>query len=300
MKVMPQTIYYRHQLKVYREYLQQLGYSPATQQGNTSCLKYFFLWLEQNSISGAEQIQTRHIKQYYNHEEERPNRKRAGTPGAAHIATALNAIRIWLHYLQQTSQITTNPMSAIRIGNTKREPRDILTPDEIRELYGACRNLRERALLNLLYGCGLRKSEAIKLDINDVHFKSGMLYVCNGKGGKRRAIPMSTTVSNGLREYYLHERSHSAIKRTTADHELAFILGRTGKRISNVRNRLNAIIERTTIRKPVTPHTLRHSIATHLLSGGMSMEYVREFLGHKQIDTTQIYTRVTAHQLKDF
>lgn len=302
MTVMPQTIYYRQQLKTYKEYHQQLGYSRATQQRNAGCLKYFFLWLEENRIRHAEQIETDHIKQYRSHEEDRPNRKRAGTPGASFIAATLNAIRIWLHYLQQTSQISSNPMSAIRIVNTTSEPRDILTLAEIKELYGACRSLRERAVLHLLYGCGLRRSEAIKLNINDVHFKSGLLYVCDGKGRKRRVIPMSATVSHELRQYYVHERSHYATKRTEADNELAFILGATGNRVTGCRlcYILIDIVERTTIGKRVTPHGLRHSIATHLLSGGMSLEYVREFLGHKYIDTTQIYTRVTADQLKYF
>jgi integrase/recombinase XerD len=222
-----------------------------------------------------------------------------GTPSQGHVHTSLLAIRVWLHYLQQTGAIKTNPMSAIRIGSVKHEPRDILTLAEIRELYGVCKNLRERALLSLFYGCGLRRSEVEKLNIRDIHFKSGLLYVREGKGRKRRVIPMSATVNQELRDYYMHER-RQYIKHTTPDNQQAFILNNGGERMrgENMRDQIRKIVQRTRIPKRLTVHGLRHSIATHLIESGMSLEYVRDFLGHEFIDTTQVYTRITAQQLQ--
>jgi integrase/recombinase XerD len=295
----PQTHYYRDQLEAYRSNLKQLGYSKETQDRYSGCLKYFFVWLEGQGIRRAHQLSAEHITSYKSYEEERPNKILPGTPGLAHIQISLLAVRSWLQHLQQTGTIKKNPMSVIRIGSVKHEPRDILTLQEIKELYGACENLRERALLTLFYGCGLRRSEAGKLSIKDVHFKNGLLYVREGKGRKRRVIPMSATVNKELRDYYLHERNQY-IKHTTPDNQEAFILNNTGDRMHAriFGKHVKKIIDRTTIAKKISLHGLRHSIATHLLESGMSLEYVRDFLGHEFIDTTQIYTRITALQLQ--
>jgi integrase/recombinase XerD len=289
------TVYYRSQWKAYKKYLMQSGYSEGTQERYSGCLKYFFVWLEAQGVSEVQQLNEEHIKNYRSYEEERPNKNLPGAPGLAHIHTGLLAIRTWLHYLQQTEQITENPMSAMRIGSVKHEPRDILTAIEIKLLYDACCSLRERAALTLFYGCGLRRSEAVKLNITDIHFKSSLLYVREGKGKKRRVIPMSNMVIRELRDYYVHERSQF-IKHTTPDNQEAFILNNTGDRMQkdSLRKLVGKIISRTTIEKKISPHVLRHSIATHLIEGGMSLEKVRDFLGHEFIDTTQIYTRITA------
>lgn len=293
------TIYYRRQWEAYNKHLERLGYSKGTQERYGGCLKDFFRWLEAAHIREAQEICSAHIEAYKSHEEERPNKMLPGTPGPAHIQTSLQAIRVWMNYLHQTGQIRTNPVSVIRIGSVRHEPRDILTLAEIKELYGVCENLRERALLSLFYGCGLRRSEAEKLNIRDVHFRSGLLYVREGKGRKRRVIPMSATVSKELKDYYMQERS-SYIGHTTADNQQAFILGEKGNRMrgNTLHKKLRRIVERITTTKHITTHGLRHSIATHLLESGMSLEYVRDFLGHEFIDTTQIYTRITARQLQ--
>lgn len=299
MTTTPESQYYRAQLNIYSEYLKQIGYSEGTQARYSGNLKFFFIWLEQHGIRHALQVREEHITSFRSHEEERPNKNYPGTPSLAHIQTVMLAVRTWLHYLQQTGYIKKNPMSAIHIGSTRHEPRDILTIAEIKELYGACRSLRERAVLSLFYGCGLRIAEAEKINIKDVHFKSGLLYVREGKGKKRRVIPMSATVSRDLRDYYLHERS-GYIKSNTSDNQDAFILNTRGNRMlkSALRNLIKSIIGRTTIATPITTHGLRHSIATHLIESGMSLEDVRDFLGHEFIDTTQIYTRITVKQME--
>lgn len=295
----PDTQYYRAQLATYSEYLKQLGYSEGTQARYRGGLKFFFIWLEQHGIRHALQVREEHITAFRSHEEERPNKNLPGTPSLSHIQATLLAIRIWLHYLQQTGHIRKNPMSAIHIGSVRNEPRDILTLAEIKELYGACRTLRERAVITLFYGCGLRRAEAGNLNIKDVHFKSGLLYVREGKGKKRRVIPMSATVSKELRDYYLHERSQY-IKHNTPDNQQAFILNDTGDRMQkdSFRRLIRNIVSRTGITTRITIHGLRHSIATHLIESGMSLEDVRDFLGHEFIDTTQIYTRITAKQME--
>jgi integrase/recombinase XerD len=299
MMAAPTTAYYRSQLEFFKEHLRRLGYSAGTQDRYSRCTRYFFLWLEARGILHARKIRAAHIVQYRSYEEERPNQNLPGTPSLAHVQISLLAVRAWLHYLQQSGALKENPMSAIHIGSVKHEPRDTLTLEEVKELYGACKSLRERALLTLFYGCGLRRSEAVKLNIKDVHFKSGLLYVREGKGKKRRVIPMGTTVANELRCYYMRERTQY-IRHTTPDNQEAFVLNNTGDRMGkdSARKMVRKILERTTITKKITLHGLRHSIATHLLESGMSLEYVRDFLGHEFIDTTQLYTRITAKHLQ--
>ena len=149
--------------------------------------------------------------------------------------------------------------------------------------------------MSLFYGCGLRRSEGEKLDIRDVHFSQNLLYVKSGKGGKRRAVPLSEKVKNDFQCY--------AVKERFAKHqETAFITSQLGKRTSgdSFNRQFKKLVARAKIGKEVSLHSLRHSIATHLLESGLSVEYVRDFLGHQNLETTQVYTRIKSRQLWSF
>jgi len=175
----------------------------------------------------------------------------------------------------------------------RREP---LTKEDIHQLFETASTPKETAMLHLFYSCGLRRSEAVELNIRDVHFKSCLLYVRNGKGHKRRAIPMTEKVSEDLENYYLQERSDS--HRKAKDTE-AFILNHNGQRLSgdSYNKKIKVIVEKSAIEKLCTLHHLRHSIATHLLENGLSLENVRDFLGHSYLEATQIYTKINSNQL---
>ncbi|MBA2746944.1 MAG: tyrosine-type recombinase/integrase, partial [Flavisolibacter sp.] len=144
----------------------------------------------------------------------------------------------------------------------------------------------------------LRRSEGEALNIIDVHFKQQLLYVREGKGAKRRVVPVTERVSKELEEYYLNERTGSTTKKVKD--EDAFLLNRIGNRMTGdqLNKLLKEILNKAGITKEVTLHHLRHSVATHLLQSGMSMEYVRDFLGHSFLETTQIYAKPNAEQLK--
>lgn len=142
-------------------------------------------------------------------------------------------------------------------------------------------------------GCGKtqqhhRRTEAVRLNTRDIHFKHQLLYVREGKRAKRRAVPMPVKVSEALEAYYLEERTQVNTKDTDA-----FMLNRTGTRMSgdSYNRRLKEIAARTAIRREISLHYLRHSIATHLLETGLPVEYVRDFLGHSHLEATQIYTK---------
>ncbi|MBU0533163.1 tyrosine-type recombinase/integrase [Candidatus Micrarchaeota archaeon] len=209
------------------------------------------------------------------------------------IAIHLYAVRLFMEYLEQTGSITENPFSGLVFPGPESEPRDILSREEIILLYDRCENLRERAVLSLFYGCGLRRSEGEALNVEDVGFRAGLLYVREGKGKKRRAVPMSRQVCEDLKNYIENERYPNPGER-------AVIINGIGKRTRgfSFNDSVKRIVKRCGIKKAITLHCLRHSIATHLLAAGMNIEQVRNFMGHSDIDTTQVYTRVSRYQTK--
>jgi integrase/recombinase XerD len=201
--------------------------------------------------------------------------------------------------LQDTGQLITNPFSALKFTYPKEyHERTVLTQEEIKQLYETCRSFTERALLSLAYGCGLRVSEIVSLNVEDIKLREQILIVKRGKGNKRRVIPLSNKVKEDLYNYFYHERPI-----TLALGETAFIFNSKGGRMrKHTYNKLLKILveraENETIKqKQISMHTLRHSIATHLLEQGMGIEQVREFLGHAEIETTEIYTHISQTQL---
>jgi integrase/recombinase XerD len=274
----------------FKNYLQQLGYGKTSCSMLPACTQEF---LQVQQISSLQQIKPRHILLHYHYLQQRPNRRRAGALSEQHIQHHLYSLKVFFAWLEQIGQLQQNPISSLRFATPKQEPRQLLSQSEIEQLYAVAENSRERALLGLFYGCGLRRSEAQKLDLRDVQLKSNLLYVREGKGAKRRVVPVSAKVKQHLQEYLEQERSATA-------EETAFMLNSKGKRISgNSCNKLlKQLLERAGIQKPISLHSLRHSIASHLLERGLSLEYVRDFLGHLHLESTQIYTRVSQEQLQ--
>ncbi|MEN0050187.1 MAG: tyrosine-type recombinase/integrase, partial [Bacteroidota bacterium] len=166
---------------------------------------------------------------------------------------------------------------------------------------------QERAILSLAYGCGLRASELEKCNIKDVRLKDKLLIVPEGKNKKRRVVPMSKGVAKDLGDYFYLERDRlkmgRAFKLYDADNRFAFMLHNQGGRMRRwtYNKYLKAIIERSENQiikdKQISLHNLRHSIATHLIEQGVALEQVRLFLGHSQLETTQIYTRISQEQI---
>src|SRR5690606_36934377 len=109
----------------------------------------------------------------------------------SHINHHIFALKTFFKWLETSGKIEMNPISGLAFPSPKTNPREILSQDEIRKLYDTCETYRERAILSMYYGCGLRRSEGIKLDLKDVHFRTGLLYVRGGKGARRRVVPMS-------------------------------------------------------------------------------------------------------------
>ncbi|CAM3987479.1 site-specific tyrosine recombinase XerD [Mesobacillus thioparans] len=217
---------------------------------------------------------------------------------ARHIAS----IRAFHHFLLREKAVDHDPTVHIESPQHERSLPKVLSMEEVETLLDSPKltdpfGYRDKAMLEMMYATGIRVSELIGLKLSDVHLTMGFVR-CMGKGSKERIIPIGKTASDAIEEYLDKGRPKLASKKHKDD---SLFLNHHGKGLS--RQGFWKILKRLTseagIEKELTPHTLRHSFATHLLENGADLRAVQEMLGHADISTTQIYTHVTKTRLKD-
>ena len=278
-------------------HLQALGYS---EYGRMGIGVHEFCWRMERQGKNLEQVAGEDIEAHYAYLLERPNQNTGGALSLQTVGGYLYALRLFFHYAQQTELIGENPMSALRFPPHDTGRRQALGKAQIESIYAACSGEQERALLALFYGCGLRRSEAEKLSLKDVDLRGGWLYVRSGKGRKRRVVPLAEGVVRDLKAYRYDMRPTQETRWTGVEDKKAFMLNKRGQRMrgDSYWVYFKAILKRSGLETPESLHHLRHSVATHLLAGGMSVEAVRDFLGHEFLESTQIYTHIQAEQLQ--
>jgi len=282
-------------IQSFKTYLYQVGYGEGTQKMLPALVTEF---IQQQQITDISFIEQQKVKSFYEYLQTRPLKLRSGALSEMMISHYVYALKTFFSWAEVTEQIDYNPISGMKFKQPKQNIREPLITEEIQQLFEVTTTLKERALLHIFYSCGLRRSEGEALNINDIHFKNQLLYVREGKGAKRRVVPLTERVSKELEEYYLQERCSSTAKKVK-DTE-AFLLNNTGARMKGdgCNRLLQQLTQKAGLSKEITLHHLRHSIATHLLQSGMTMEYVRDFLGHSHLESTQIYAKPKAEQLK--
>lgn len=282
-------------IQSFKNYLYHVGYSKGTIKMLPSLVKEF---IQQQNITDISCIEQQKIKSFLEFLQTRPLKLRSGVLSEMMISHYVYALKTFFSWAEVTEQIDYNPISGMKFKRPTQNIREPLSKQEIDQLFAITATLKETALLHVFYSCGLRRSEGEALNINDIHFKQQLLYVRQGKGAKRRVVPITAKVSKDLEEYYLQERCSSTAKKVKDEN--AFLLNRIGNRMNGeqLNKLLKSIVQKVVLQKEITLHHLRHSIATHLLQSGMSMEYVRDFLGHSYLETTQIYAKPKAEQLK--
>lgn len=300
---------YRKLAKEFYQYQKRLGYVPGSYKARFNYLNEFLHWLECKGNTAITSITTAEIKAYYSYISSRPSKKDGGALSQKTTHSHMRIIRDLFEMLLQNEQIKINPTSTLKFPYPKENnTRNVLTQQEIKQLYEVTETAQERAILSLAYGCGLRAAELENCNIEDVRLREKILIVPKGKGNKRRVIPLSNGVVKDLSNYYYNEREALTKGRDYLLHEAgnsrAFMLHSRGGRMHDdtYNKHLKALIERTGNKelqdKQITIHNLRHSIATHLLEQGIPVEQVRLFLGHSQLETTQIYTHINKHQME--
>jgi site-specific recombinase XerD len=211
------------------------------------------------------------------------------------VARKLAAIRTFYRHLVERGELEANPADLVSSPKKDSYLPKVLKPDEVGELLeripgSSPLDLRDRALLELAYAAGLRAEELVNLDIKNLDADAEEVRV-EGKGGRTRVVPVGEHAWRALERYLARGRTV-----LSAGESEALFLSKTGKRLStsDVRRRLKL----QTRRAGISPHTLRHSFATHLLEGGADLRTIQELLGHSSISTTQTYTRVESKRLK--
>lgn len=274
-------------LSSFKAYLIQIGYKKGTQKMLPLCVHEFLIFVNKP----VENIDKTDILNYYEYIKNRPNKRRPGALSESMINHHVFSLKVFFSFQLESGKMTVNPMSTLHFPRPKSKTREILNQTEIHTLFEACETHREKAVLSIFYGLGLRRSEGENLVLSDVNFKTNLLVVRAGKGKKRRVIPMNEAITQNLKNYVLKERK--------ANDHAAFFCSKTGHQLrgNGLNLMLKKLLERTGIEKEISLHSLRHSIATHLLENGLSVEYVRDFLGHQHLESTQLYTHVKNSQL---
>jgi integrase/recombinase XerD len=216
-------------------------------------------------------------------------------------ARVISGLRAFYKYLLLEGITTKNPTELLESPKTGRKLPDTLSQDDVARIIDGVDlskpdGERNKAILEVLYGCGLRVSELVGLKISDIRFNEGFLTVI-GKGNKQRLVPMGGHAIRQVKIYMDQVRVHQPLKKGNEDF---LFLNRRGTRLSRVMvfYIVKDAAEKAGIRKEISPHTFRHSFATHLVEGGADLRAVQEMLGHASITTTEIYTHLDRDYLR--
>jgi integrase/recombinase XerD len=292
---------YKELITRFGEWLDILGYAQTTAYYLPIQLQEFFYYLEQNLIFKIEDISTKTVKEYYHILKQRTNERQDGALSKSYLNKHQQALKKFNDYLKQHHGKGFN----IHLKNEKKpteEKLNILTLEEITALFEACGyshksdkiRLRDKAILVLLYSCGLRRNEAVNLLVSDIMFDKERVYVRKGKNYKERFVPVNRKNARIL-EDYLYEARPEFYQSYLSEW---FLINQRGTQLGgmSLANRLKAIVGATNNQeleeKHITPHCLRHSIATHLLQSEVPIESIKTFLGHTSLESTQIYTHI--------
>jgi integrase/recombinase XerD len=274
------------------------GLSRNTLDAYRSDLLQYGAWLRDNDL---DPLSVRHadlasfLRRLAEGDEDRP------AVAAATLQRKVACLRSFHRHLRRTELITDDPTVHIKAPRQGRRLPKVLGRDEVAKLLEQPRGsdppaLRDRALLELMYACGLRASEAIGLEVGDLDFETGVLRT-RGKGSKERLVPIGSAAARALATYL--QRGRPLLIGLRAEPSL--FVNHRGHGLT--RQGLYKIVQRHAktagLDDKMSPHTLRHTFATHLLAGGCDLRSVQEMLGHADIATTQLYTHLSAQRLKD-
>lgn len=216
-------------------------------------------------------------------------------------ARVISGLKSFFNFLMLEQEIVTDPSTQLESPKLSRKLPDVLNLHEINDLIAAIdaskpEGMRNKAMIEVLYGCGLRVTELITLRISDLYATQGYIKV-TGKGNKERIVPIGETALRFLDIYLSEIRVHLTIKKGNEDF---IFLNRLGTRLSRISvfTMIKALAIQTGLSKSISPHTFRHSFATHLIEGGADLRAVQEMLGHSSITTTEVYTHLDRDYLK--
>jgi len=301
-----------HRLKLlavrFEEWLQALHYSPKTRANYSRDVRQFIDWLAENTpASSFAEVTPAELGQYqialYNQEQSKPGREgRRLSVGSQ--ACRLAAVRKFFAWLLGQQWIVYNPASSLALPQRSQQlPRQVLSRAEAQRLLDSTpqvklRDIRDRAILEVLYATGIRRAELIQLELYDLDLETATLTVRQGKGNQDRIVPLTASALTAMRLYLDKARS---LFTGEAGQGRFFVSSRSGGPLdaADIVRIVEKAAKRARISKHVTPHTLRHSCATHLLKGKADIRQIQKLLGHRRLSSTEIYTRVEISDLRE-
>ena len=295
----PATQPFEHLLLDFLAYLEfERGLSRNTLEAYRSDLLQFGEWLGR---TGHDPLTVGHGELSAFAAELATGREERPPAAPATLQRKIACLRSFYRHLRRTAVLTDDPTAHLRAPKQGRRLPHVLSRDEVAQLLRQPRGteppaLRDRALLETMYACGLRASEAIGLEVGDLDLEEGILRA-RGKGSKERLVPIGSEAAQALRIYLERGRPRMVGDRW----EARLFVNQRGSGLT--RQGLYKIVQRHAatagLAERMSPHTLRHTFATHLLAGGCDLRSLQEMLGHADIATTQLYTHLSADRLKD-
>lgn len=289
------NIEFREKHEAFERRLIQQGKSKSTIECCTSHSKEFLDYMTKLGVEELKKITQTKIDKYFEYLPTRPNLRRGGGLSVPYLNKQRYAVLRFMEFVEGVGIGKSN----FDIRELKRPmvEKDVLTKDEVGRMFDACDNslsgMTDKCMLALLYGCGMRRNELLTLEVHEIDFGKGLIRLDKTKTKQERDVVMSPSVQKVVEQYVYSIRSLMLPPNSDETH---MIVTEQGQRISNmgIPWRVNRIAHRAGIGRKVHPHLLRHSIATHLI-GELSIEEVADFLGHKSIDSTAIYTHLSEH-----
>lgn len=278
------------------------GYSEKTEVNDRWGLEWFVKYLKKQDVKNISEISCEILCRYqrYLYEAIGSHGKSLSLPSQTNL---LIHVRTWFQWLTRKEYVMADPSSVLILPKIKQSlPKNILSPKEIEKVLNVPNveselGLRDRAVMELLYGSGLRNKEVTGLKVYDVNLQEQEVFVNNGKGGKDRVVPLGEIACKYVELYLKQVRWNLLGKR---EDEGNLFLTDEGKKLG--RSLINMIVKtrakQAGIKKRGTAHGMRHAFATHLLKAGANLRYIQALLGHKNLETTQIYTHVEVSDLK--
>lgn len=286
----------REQIEDYLHYLTiERGLAENTKTNYQRDLERYFVFLQEQKIvewQSVDRFLVIDFLQILKNEQKSP----------ATIARMITSLRQFHQFLRQERFTDHNPMQHIEMPKKAQRLPDTLSLSEVEQLIETpdtkeILGIRDRAILEVLYATGLRVSELVNLELKDLHLSMGLLQTI-GKGDKERIVPLGDLAIDWITRYLEESRPHLTTKQPD---EMHLFVNRQGTGLSRqgIWKNLKILVRQAGIHKNVTPHTLRHSFATHLLENGADLRTVQELLGHADISTTQIYTHITKKRMTE-
>lgn len=295
--------HYQKQALAYKNNQINLGYNCQTYNARYLQLKEFLAFIESAGVYQFSHITTTEILNYQEYISNKQSIKTGKKVKPDYVYEQMRNVQMFFEYLLEIGLLQSSPASSFKYRFSRERPeRIIFNQRQIKTLLETTQNPTEKALLAIAYGCGLRVSELIALKEDDIRLDENILIVQKGKNNKRRLIPITDYLKTEIQLFIENEEriklpqkllftnyAGTAMQEPSANKYFKHILKRTDFGKAYSKQELNQI----------GIHTLRHSIATHLLENGMKLELVQQFLGHSHIESTEIYTHVTQTQINE-